>query len=67
MAKGEVCISYTHLVWFNLKGLPQQIKDRLNGQVPIKYRINQDDTEGFTKDNSNIRVNDDIVTITFRS
>ena len=68
MEKGVVNVSYTHLVWFNVKGLPAQIKAKLNGSTPIKYRINQDDMEGFSNENSNIRISkDDVVTITHRN
>ncbi len=50
----------------NLKGVTSEIQEKLSGDEPIKYRINQENQiEGFYKSNSNIRKNkDDIVTIT---
>jgi hypothetical protein len=69
MKEGAVTVDYTHLVWMNLKGLPAEIQQKLSGEEPIKYRINQTDIPGGFQHpvNSNIRKSkDDILTITYR-
>jgi hypothetical protein len=43
MVEGIASVEYTHLVWMNLKGIPAEIQDKLSGDEPIKYRINQGD------------------------
>ena len=43
MTEGIVTIDYTHLVWMNLKGISEEIYDKLSGDEPIKYRIYQVD------------------------
>ena len=64
MARGCGTLFYTFLLWINTKGAPVPIRDKL--MKCIKFRIGFDVEESFTEENSLIRENNGLITVTFR-